>query len=129
MRPVLRLKGYAAIDGHRNAVEARASLEMHTRPTDVECKIAVAQVPVHRGPGDCRTSQGRLNSILDIVELQISQQWKPKTEVDFASSRDMRRIDSDIMCVAQRLGVDDLEDIADRPGQGGVEGLPFPPCA
>src|ERR1700757_1588820 len=101
---------------------------MHTRPTNVECKIAVAQVSVHRGPGDCRTSQGRLNSILDIVELQISQQWKSKTEVDFASSRDARRLDPDIMCVAQRLGVDDLEDIADRPGQVEVDGLPFHRC-
>jgi len=49
-------------------------------------------------------------------------------EVKLGSPGDMRGINPDIMGVAQRFDVDNLEDIADRPGQREIDRLPFDRC-
>src|SRR6266478_6618607 len=42
-------------------------------------------------------------------------------KVDLGSPADLRRINPDLMCIAQRLRVDDLENVLDRPGKGEVD--------
>src|SRR4029077_3117183 len=51
---VLSLERHAAVEAYRDAVEARFPLEVDARSAEVDRKIAIAQIAVHRGPGDCR---------------------------------------------------------------------------
>ena len=92
---------------------------------DFESESAVAQVAVHRRVGYRRIGQARLHAILDLVEFQSVQQRKLEMEVELGSSGDTGGIDPDIMGVAQRFGIDDLENVLDRPGQRQIDREPF----
>ena len=120
-----RLEEQVRVDAQRNPVETGSSAQMGARAGDLQREIAVGEVAVHRDIGNRGAGEGRFHGVLDLVELQVLQQRKLEMKVRFGSAGDLRRVDPDVVGVAQRLCVDRLEDILDRSGKGKVDRQPF----
>ena len=123
---VLRLEEQVAVDAYRDAVEARIPWRCAPGPADLEREIAVGQVAVASPPRRSRRpSSSPSRHIRPASNLRSCSSGSLKWRLASVRPATMRRIDPDIMRVAQRFGVDDLEDVLDRPGQRQIDRQPF----
>src|SRR5205807_5827218 len=121
----LGLEEQVCVDTQRNAIEAGISLEAGSRSGYLESEIAVCQIAIHRRAGDGGAGQARFHRILNLVDFKVAQQRQLKMKIGLAPPRDARRVEPDLMRTPQRLGVDDLEDVLDRPGRNEIHREPL----
>ena len=67
----------------------------------------------------------RIDPVFDLRQLQRVEQRQSEMQPCFDPAGDLGRIDADIAGIAQRLGVDHFEHVAQRPGHRQIDGQPF----
>ena len=125
MRPALRMEGDGGVELGRHAVEAGGAFQARAGLRKVEREIAVGQLAVEHDLAGLGADDRRFGAVVDRLQLQVVEQRQLEMQLRLGAAGDLRRVETDRVCVLQRLLVEYVEHVLQRPGEPEIDRQQF----